>query len=258
MKKKLFLIFLILIIITIVFLVDIFKEKNTPNVNNKKTLVMGVSLDYPPFEFMSLGKPQGFDIDLAYMLAEEMGFNIEIKDMDFSTLIPALNTKQIDFIISAMSPSAERAKNVDFTRLYYQAKIEVVTLASTNAEEVAKFENKKIGVQMGSTMEMYLKKKQALVQGLEILSIGRVPALIEELKLGRVDGVLLDAQISQKIIYKNPDLKAFVIPDYIGGNAVVLPLNSPLTERFNHALEKLESEGKLSSLEEKWLSDNKE
>ncbi|WP_039458566.1 ABC transporter substrate-binding protein [Candidatus Jidaibacter acanthamoebae] len=258
MKKKLVILVLGLLSITLIMCLNPFAKHDNIDKDIKKTLVMGVSLDYPPFEFMHLGKPQGFDIDLAYMLANELDFKLEIKDMDFGSLIPALNSKQIDFIISAMSPSPERARNVDFTKLYYQAKIEILTLDSKDTEAVSRFENKKIGVQMGSTMETYLKKKQAGIPSLEILSIARVPALIEELKIGRIDGVLLDAEIARKIISKNPNLKSKVIEDFIGGNAVVLPLKSELTKAFNYALDNLEKEGKLRSLEQKWIVESKE
>jgi len=226
----------------------------SPEVDTKsKTLVMGVSLDYPPFEFMKNGEPMGYDIELAHILAKELGFNLKIKDMDFNSLIPALNSGQIDFIISSMSQTDERAKSVDFSRLYYRSKVAIVTKREADAEGILHFSNTKIGVQMGSTMEIYAKQKQLSVKNMSILAISRVPQLIEELKLGRLDGVLLEADVAKAIVSKTQSLKSTMVKDFDGGYAIVFAKNSSLVSEFNQVLEQLERSGKLRELESKWV-----
>src|SRR4051812_42225136 len=69
----------------------------------QKILRLGLSADYPPFEFKQDGKVVGFDVDLATELAQELGFSLEIQDMDFSALIPSLNSGRVDFVMSGMA-----------------------------------------------------------------------------------------------------------------------------------------------------------
>src|SRR4051812_47325674 len=81
----------------------------------EKTLVMGFSADYPPFEFKKNGEVVGLDIDVAREVAQALGFSLVLQDMDFSALIPALQSGRIDFAMSGMTLNEERKKNVDFS-----------------------------------------------------------------------------------------------------------------------------------------------
>ena len=75
-----------------------------------------------PFRvFGHAGQPDGFDVDLAKLAAQELGVPVEIKDMEFSGLIPALQGGKVDMIISGMSRTPERAKTVSFTQPYFEA-----------------------------------------------------------------------------------------------------------------------------------------
>ena len=93
------------------------QQKNQKNISNSEgdVLVVGVSPDYPPFEYTEDGKIVGFDIDFMHILGEKMGKKIEIKEMEFSSLIPSLNSGKINLIISSLSKNPEREKNVSFS-----------------------------------------------------------------------------------------------------------------------------------------------
>lgn len=87
-------------------------------------LRVGMDLQYPPFEtFDDAGNPTGISVDVAQALADELNLELEIINMDFSTLIPALETKDIDIAIASMSITDERQKKVDFTKPYFYFKI---------------------------------------------------------------------------------------------------------------------------------------
>ena len=87
--------------------------------SNKKVLTMATSADFAPFESREpSGKIIGFDIDLANAIADELGYKLEIKDMKFDGLIGALQAKRIDMVISGMSATEKRKKNVDFSTVY--------------------------------------------------------------------------------------------------------------------------------------------
>ena len=86
-------------------------------------LVVGMSADYPPLEFTKnvngRNKYVGVDVELAKQIAKDLGVKLEIKNMDFDSLLVALETGKIDVIISGMTPTAERKKSIDFSKIYY-------------------------------------------------------------------------------------------------------------------------------------------
>ena len=93
------------------------------DIEKEGTLLVGLSGDYPPFEFYKMidGKETlvGFDVMLAEKIAEELGVEVEFKNMDFNSLIGALQSGQVDMVISGMSPNETRLKQVDFSDFYY-------------------------------------------------------------------------------------------------------------------------------------------
>src|SRR5690606_37212807 len=86
---------------------------------NEGTLILGTSADYPPFEFLSGNDIVGLDIEIAEHVAESLNKKLIIKDMDFSTLIPALNAGKIDIAMAGLSVTPERKKRVDFSDVYF-------------------------------------------------------------------------------------------------------------------------------------------
>lgn len=100
-------------------------EQTTPVAGEKGTLVMGTSPDYPPYENVDAknnGEIVGMDIDIAKHIAEQLGYKLEIASMDFNGLVAALQTTRVDFVMSAMSVTDDRKKNVDFSSTYYVAR----------------------------------------------------------------------------------------------------------------------------------------
>ena len=98
-------------------------EEGTSDNKEAKVLKMGTSAEFPPFESVDPknGEFVGFDIDLAKAITNELGYELEIKDMKFDGLIGALQAGTIDFIASGMSATEDRKKNVDFSTEYHAA-----------------------------------------------------------------------------------------------------------------------------------------
>ena len=99
---------------------------------------MGTSADYPPYEWHLIkdGKDEiiGFDIDIAQAIADELGVELEVKDMAFDGLIPALSTGKIDMIIAGMNATEERKQSVDFTDVYY-TQTDIVVIRKEDADK---------------------------------------------------------------------------------------------------------------------------
>ena len=127
-----------------------------------RKLVMVTSADYPPYEFRNTATGNneiiGFDVDIAKYITKELGYQLEIRDTDFSGIIPALQSKRADFAMAGMTPTAERKKNVDFSNIYYEAKNTIVAKKSSSLKTPAELAGKTVGVQLGSTQEKAAQK----------------------------------------------------------------------------------------------------
>ncbi len=116
---------LIISIITVVGLtgghsVHAATDTSLQKVEDKGYIVMGTSPDYPPYEFLSKNKVVGMDVEVGKRIAQDLGVKLKVKQMDFDQLLVALETGKVDMVISGMSPTSERAKHVDFSKVYYK------------------------------------------------------------------------------------------------------------------------------------------
>lgn len=220
----------------------------------KTTLVMGTTADYPPFEFIKEKKIRGFDIDLANIIAKKLGYSVYIRDMNFDSLIPALQTNRIDFAMSGFSSTPERNKNISLSIPYYvptYAMMYSIDKPLINKENLV---NKTIGVQLGTTMETYLKTLSNDMPGIKIISLTRIPSMIQELKVQRLDGVLIEIAQAKIFANKNPNLRYSLFPSEKNeGYVVAFPKQSNLKEQFDDVIIKLRDSGELDELKKKWL-----
>src|SRR5690606_10243558 len=204
-------------------------------IDSKKVLTMGTSADFPPFETIDekTGEYIGFDIDLANAIAEELGYELKIENMDFGGLISALQSERLDFIISGMSATEERKESVDFSMEYHKSGEMFVTLPDSDIKALEDLDGKTVGVQLGSIQEEGAKKiKEETLKNLEISALNKAPELIQELKAGRIDAVYLDKAVAVGFM-EEVGLVGFDDPtDASPGMAIAFAKGSELTEEF--------------------------
>jgi polar amino acid transport system substrate-binding protein len=224
---------------------------------SKKKLVMMTSADYPPYESHKTegGSDQivGFDVDIAKAITKNLGYTLEIKDVDFNGLLPALQAKQSDFVMAGMTPKPERLQNADFSDIYYEAKNTIVAKKGSNLKTEADIKGKKIGVQLGSIQEGAAKK----MEGVNLVSLNKIGDLIQEIKAGRIDGAIIEDTVAKGYIKANSDLEFNTIPQAeAAGSAIAFPKGSALVGDFNKELKKLQDSGELDTLIKKWFETN--
>lgn len=214
-------------------------------------IVVGTSAEYPPFEFHKEinGKDQivGFDIEIAKEIAKDLGVELEIKDMKFDGLLAALQAGNIDFVIAGMTPTEERKKSVDFSKVYYK----VVQKIAINSESIGKIntiddlKGKKIGVQKGSVQE---KMALETFKNSEIKSLSKIPDLIMELKTKKVDAVLIEEPVGASFAAKNSDVKlsSIELKYEDDGSAIAIKKGSEdVLESINKTLDRLMKDGSI-------------
>ncbi|WP_064090904.1 transporter substrate-binding domain-containing protein [Rossellomorea aquimaris] len=256
MKKLLFMLLLSLVSISLIACGSNEEKAETASGESTK-LIMGTSADYKPFEYVDTANSDeiiGYDIDLANMLADELGYSIEVKDMEFSGLISALKTGQVDFVLSAMTPTPEREKNVDFSDTYYTAKDMIISTKESGIKSEKDLNGKTVGVQLGSIQQDAAEELTTSID-LKVETRDRIPELIQDLQNGRFDAIIIENTVADGYLTKNKELQGntMKVKEEETGSAVAFPKNSELTKEFNDALKKLEENGELDKLAEKWF-----
>lgn len=178
-------------------------NQETADTGNAKKLIIGMSADFPPYEFHiknEKGEDEivGFDVDIAKEIAKDLGAELEIKDMIFDSLLNELESGRVDLVISGLSPTPERAKQVDLSQIYYKAEQSVVSLTE-NKDKYATMESlegKKIGVQKSSIQEGIAKT----VPGAKLTSLNKISDIVMQLKSGRVDVAILEGPVAASFV----------------------------------------------------------
>lgn len=165
----------------------------------KEKLVMGTSADYPPFEYIDTASGSdiiGFDIEIANYIADYLGFEYTIENMDFNGLVEAVRTGRVDFVLSGMTPTDERRENVDFSDNYYEGNQMIVTLKDSGIETIEDLDGKKVGVQLGSIQA----EEAEGIEGAIIEQRDKIPQLIQELKNKQIDAIILEDTVANGYI----------------------------------------------------------
>lgn len=223
-------------------------------IQERGTIIMGVNATYAPFEFHADvdGKDTivGFDIELGKAIAEELGVELEVKDMAFDGLLPALAAGKVD-ILPGLAETEERAQNASFSIPYHRS-VQVVVCRKTDAKEFtseATLEGKTIGILKGSVQETTFPKHYPKA---EMYQLGKIPDLILALKNGKIDGVMLDQAVA--ILYSNAnddlmasDAKYELSVEEDPGSSVLVRKNGneDLLEAINTVLERVMNDGTL-------------
>ncbi len=230
----------------------------TPASGAKEKLVMLTSPDYKPYEFFDPANREkiiGFDVDIANYIGKELGFEVEVKGTDFNGLVPALQASRADFVMAGMTPTPERQKNVDFSEIYYEAKNTVFAKKGSKLITEDGLIGKKVGVQLGSTQEGYVKDlKDKEKKNVQIVSLNAIPQIIQELKSGRIDAAIVESTVAEGYTVSNPDLEFHILPNKgLAGSAIAFPKGSKRVADFNKVLQKMKDNGEMKRLVQKWF-----
>ncbi|MDW7671170.1 MAG: transporter substrate-binding domain-containing protein [Bacillota bacterium] len=208
-------------------------------------IVLGTAADYPPYEFIAEidGNLEvvGFDIDIAREIANDLGVELEIRDMDFDGLLAALVAGNIDFIVAGMVPTEVRKESVDFSIPYYSAEQRFLVRAADAAEmtTIESLAGKRIGAQISTVQEQIATEQ--IMDPAELRFLSRINDLILDLKSDRIDGIVLVGPVAAS--YANADAQLELSEISFGqedGVAIAIAKgNDDLTESINATLERL-------------------
>ncbi len=221
------------------------------DIQKEGTLLIGLSGDYPPFEFYKMvdGKETlvGFDVKKKKKIAEELGVEVKFKNMDFNSLIGALQSGQVDMVISGMSPNEERLNQVDFSDFYYTGE-NAVLVRKEDADRYQTTEDLKdvkIGTQLGSIQTPIAQSLTTNVK-----ELASTQSIVLELSNENVEAVILGNDIAARYAEQFDNVVVSDIKiESEEKMAVALPKESTeLTEQVNKIISTLKADGTLGKM----------
>lgn len=222
----------------------------------QEKLKIGTEGAYPPFNLLNKeGEAEGFDLDIAFALCQEMGVECEVVLSDWDGIIPALNAKKFDFLVASMSITPEREEAVDFTKPYYTNKLQFIAPKKMKfAVDEEGMEGKVIGAQRATIAGEWLEENMG--DTIEIKLYDTQENAYLDLSSGRIDGVLADKFVSWEWL-KSEAGKDFEFKgepvfenDKIG---IAVREGDPLKSKLDAALETIVENGTYESINKKYF-----
>lgn len=226
----------------------------------KKTLTLATSADFPPYEFVGDdGNYAGIDIEVSKLIADKLGMELKVENMDFNSVISSVQTGKADIGMAGLTVTPDREKNVAFTDSYATG-IQVVIVKNGSAIKTvddlyAKGASYKIGVQLTTTGDIYIsddisdKKMSCTVEEYKS-GADAVAALVA----GKIDCVVIDNEPAKSFVAANSGLSIleteFVTEDYA---ICVAKENTELKDQINGALKELIADGSVKKIQDKYI-----
>ena len=223
--------------------------------DGEKVLKVGTNADFAPFEFQGENgsEYQGFDMDLIRAVGKEMGYKVEISNVNFDGLIPALEAGNIDICVSGMTINDERKAKVIFSDPYYKSGLSIIVAKDNNAIQSFKdLKGKKVAVQIGTTSAAEVKK----IDGVEVKEFNSSADTFMELRAKGVDAVVNDRPVNDYYIVQSGEANVKALPDLLTSEDYGMAMNKKNTElqaKVNEALKKLHQNGEYDKIFTKWF-----
>ena len=216
------------------------------------TLVMGTNATFPPYEFVDENNEvAGIDAEIAGAIADKLGMKLEITDMAFDSLIPALQSGTIDIVLAGMTVDPERAEQVNFTDSYATGVQVIIVPEGSDIKSPDDLDGKNIGVQTGTTGDLYCTDSYGQDH---VKQFDNGPLAVAALLNGQVDCVVIDNEPAKNYVAANQGLTildtAYANEEYA---AAIAKDNTELFDKVNAAIKELKEDGTIASIIEKYI-----
>ena len=221
---------------------------------NSDTITFGTNAEFPPFEFVAsngvIGQYDGIDMAIAKQIAEKNGMTAEIENMEFDSLLIALENGQIDAVIAGMTVTDERKEEADFSTPYYEATQVMIVKEDSDITKASDMEGKRICVIQGYTGETCVND-----MGYAYEAFKKGTEAVMELVNGKCDVVVIDSATARKYVNDNEGLKIVEDPEAFEGEQYAIAVkkgNTELLDKINKAIEVMLADGTIADLAVKY------
>lgn len=227
------------------------------------TIAVGTNAEFPPFEYMNNdGEPDGFDMAVIKAIGEAEGFDVEIVNMEFKSLIASLATGSLDAVIAGMTVTEERQQSVDFSDSYYTATQCIIVPKDSDITSLADLNGKKIAVQEGTTGDILCTPADdndvITDANTQVQRFKKGTDAVVSLNNGGVDAVVIDKNPAENFVANNPDTLKMIEDDTSTEEyAIAVGKDNPeLLEKINSGLAKIREDGTFDQLVSEYIEGN--
>lgn len=218
-----------------------------------KVLVMATNAEFPPYEYHDGGDIVGIDVEVAEAIAGKLGMTLEVEDIAFDSIIPELESGKADIGVAGMTVNEDRLKNVDFTDPYTTASQVIIVKEDSEIAGPDDLKGKYIGVQLGTTGDIYASDYEA--DGSTIERYNKGFEAVQAMQQGKIDAVVIDQEPAKVFVSQNEGIKildeALTVEEYA---IAVKKGNTELLDQVNGALAELKESGELQAIIDKYIS----
>ena len=220
------------------------------------TLIMATNATFPPYEYVEGDKIVGIDAEIAEAIAKDLGMELQIDDMEFDSIIAAVQSGKADMGVAGMTVNEDRLKNVNFSDSYATGVQVVIVKEDSDIKSVDDMTGKLIGVQQGTTGHIYCSDtpKNGRFGEENVVAYPNGANAVEALKGGKVDCVVIDNEPAKAFVAANEGLK-ILDTEYVTENYAIAIAkdNEELLNKVNDSLAKLKADGTLQSIIDKYI-----
>lgn len=215
---------------------------------------VGANIGNVPWEFQDAsGNMVGFEVDLITEIGKRLGKDVKIENIPFNGLFSAVQSGQIDAAVSSITITEKRLQSVSFAQPYYDSDQSLTVTTASGLKSLDDLKGKTVGVDTGSTGDMWATENQAKYGITEIRKFeGLAPAMLD-LEAGRIDGYISDIPALQYYVKDKPQ---FLVAQRIPTSekySIMFAKDAPLASEVNKIISDLKKEGFIAGLHEKWF-----
>ncbi len=214
------------------------------------TLVMGTNAEFPPYEYREGDQIVGIDAEMAAAVAEKLGMELKIEDMAFDAIIPALTSGKVDMGVAGMTVTEDRLMSVNFSDTYATARQVIIVTEDSEIAGVADLTGKTIGVQQGTTGDLYASEEDATIE-----RFAKGMEAVMSLSQGKIDAVVIDSEPAKVFVSEVEGIK--ILDETYADEEYAIAIakeDTELLEKVNTALAELEADGTLQAIVDKYIS----
>lgn len=257
--KKIISLVMVLVMATAVFSACGSKSSDSKSGGDgKQVLSMATNAEFPPYEYVEGEDVVGIDVDIAQAIADKLGMELKVDNMNFDSIIPAITSGKDAIGAAGMTVTDERKKNVDFTDSYATGVQVVIVREDSKITDVKDLTTKgadnTIGVQLGTTGDIYCTSDIQDKGFGKVQQFNKSADAVQALVSGKIDCVVIDNQPAKEFVKANKGLKIldteYVTEDYA---IAVAKDNTELKDKINGALNELKAEGTIQKILDKYI-----
>lgn len=258
MKKRM----ITLMMVCLMVLVGCAKPTSTEDTSlqtvlDKGTLVIGFT-EYPPMGFMENGEATGFDLDIAKEVCKQLGVEPVFQYIDWDAKVMELNAQNIDVIWNGLTITEDRAKEILFSKPYFDNRIVILTLVDSNINAISDLEQKNVGVEIQSSGQSALEGNSVYSNLKEMVQFTTISEALMALNSGSIDAIVADEIFARYAVSK--DATSYRVADDVFSSenyGIGFRLSDvALRDKVDEIIDGMAQDGSGSAISEKWFGED--